>query len=124
MRETLIKIHAPEINPKYPSLDQYPLGVYSRDMKTVKQRSTHRYKIIEGQLKGLQKMIDEDAYCMDILTQSLAIQKSLASLSKLVLEEHIATHIQAMLASGDELQKSKALSELSQLYELSNIRGK
>lgn len=93
-------------------------------MKTVKQRSTHRYKIIEGQLKGLQKMIDEDAYCMDILTQSLAIQKSLASLSKLVLEEHIATHIQAMLASGDELQKSKALSELSQLYELSNIRGK
>ena len=93
-------------------------------MKTVKERTTHRSKIIEGQLKGLQKMIDEEAYCMDILTQSLAIQKSLASLNKLVLENHITTHIQAMMASGDEKQQEKALSELSQLYELHNVRGK
>lgn len=93
-------------------------------MKTVKERTTHRSKIIEGQFKGLQKMIDEDAYCMDILTQSLAIQKSLASLNKLVLENHIATHIQAMMASGVEKQQEKALSELSQLYELHNVRGK
>lgn len=93
-------------------------------MKTIKERASHRSKIIEGQFKGLQKMIDEDAYCMDILTQSLAIQKSLASLNKLVLENHIATHIQAMMTSGDEKQKEKALSELSQLYELNNVRGK
>lgn len=69
-------------------------------------------------------MIDEDAYCMDILTQSLAIQKSLASLSKLVLENHIATHIQAMMASNDETQRQKAIDELAQLYELNNVRGK
>lgn len=93
-------------------------------MKTTKERASHRSKIIEGQLKGLQKMINEDAYCMDILTQSLAIQKSLASLNKLVLENHIATHIQAMMASGDEKQREKALAELSQLYELNNVRGK
>ena len=93
-------------------------------MKTIKQRTTHRHKIIEGQLKGLQKMIDNDAYCMDILTQSLAIQKSLASLSKLVLEEHIATHIREMMTSKDEVLQEKAMSELSQLYELTNIRGK
>ncbi|MCA0228223.1 metal-sensitive transcriptional regulator [Candidatus Saccharibacteria bacterium] len=93
-------------------------------MKTVKERTTHRSKIIEGQFKGLQKMIDGDVYCMDILTQSLAIQKSLASLNKLVLENHIATHIKAMMASGDEKQQEKALSELSQLYELHNVRGK
>lgn len=92
--------------------------------RTTKQRSIHRSKIIEGQLNGLQKMINEDAYCMDILTQSLAIQRSLASLSKLVLENHIATHIQAMMSSGDEGQQQKALEELSQLYELHNVRGK
>ena len=69
-------------------------------------------------------MIDEDAYCMDVLTQSLAIQKSLASLSKLVLGNHIETHIQQMMASGDEQQTDKALRELSQLYELNNVRGK
>lgn len=92
--------------------------------KDTKQRSIHRSKIIEGQLKGLQKMINDDEYCMDILTQSLAIQRSLASLSKLVIENHIATHIQAMMASDDEQQQEKAIQELSQLYELHNVRGK
>ena len=93
-------------------------------MKDIKARSIHRSKIIEGQLKGLQKMIDEDAYCMDIMTQSLAIQRSLASLSKLVLENHIQTHIQMMMTSGDKQQQEQALNELSQLYELHNVRGK
>lgn len=90
----------------------------------IKHRVTHRSKIIEGQIKGLQKMIDEDAYCMDILTQSLAIQRSLGSLNKLMVENHISTHIQSMLASSDSQQHEKALTELSRLYELNNIRGK
>lgn len=92
--------------------------------KTTKQRATHRVKIVEGQFKGLHKMIEEDAYCMEILTQSLALQKSLASLSKLVVEHHIHTHIQNALKSDDTVQQEKALLELSQLYELSNVRGK
>lgn len=93
-------------------------------IEDIKKRVTHRSRIIEGQFKGLQKAIDNEAYCMDILTQSLAIRKSLASLNKLVLENHIATHVQYMLASNDEKQREKALAELSQLYELNNIRGK
>ena len=91
--------------------------------KTTKERASHRSKIIEGQLKGLHKMIDEDAYCMDVLTQSLAIQRSLASLNKLILENHINTHIVQMMSSGDEMQQEKAVQELSQLYELNNIRS-
>lgn len=90
----------------------------------IKKRAAHRSKIIEGQIKGLQKMIDNEAYCMDILTQSLAIQKSLASLNKLVLENHLRTHIYHMLASSDEKQEAQAVEELLSLYELNNIRGK
>jgi DNA-binding FrmR family transcriptional regulator len=92
--------------------------------EAIKKRAIHRSKIIEGQFKGLQKMIDNEAYCMDIITQSLAIQKSLASLNKLILENHITTHITDMLGSGDEKQQQKALEELMNLYELNNIRGK
>jgi CsoR family transcriptional regulator, copper-sensing transcriptional repressor len=92
--------------------------------KDTKHRALHRAKIIKGQLDGLEKKINEDAYCMDIVTQSLAIQKSLASLSKLMVSHHIETHIQHMLASSDEKQKEKAVAELSQLYELTNVRGK
>ena len=61
---------------------------------------------------------------MDILTQSLAIQKSLASLNKLILENHLRTHILHMLGSGDAKAQEKALEELLNLYELNNIRGK
>lgn len=90
----------------------------------IKKRALHRSKIIEGQMKGLQKMIDKEEYCMDILTQSLAIQKSLASLNKLILENHLRTHVSDMMSSEDEAQHEKALEELLSLYELNNIRGK
>jgi CsoR family transcriptional regulator, copper-sensing transcriptional repressor len=90
---------------------------------SIKKRAAHRTKIIEGQIKGLQKMIDNEAYCMDILTQSLAIQKSLASLDKLVLENHLRTHIVEMMSSGEDKQQDKALTELLELYKLHNIKG-
>jgi len=90
----------------------------------VQNRSSRRSKIIAGQIKGLQKMIDTDAYCMDILTQSLAVQKSLASLSKLVLENHLRTHITQMLSSGSQSEQTQAVGELLDLYEIHNIRGK
>lgn len=101
------------------------MGVYTESMRVdIKKRASHRTKIIEGQIKGLQKMIDNEQYCMDILTQSLAIQKSLASLNKLIVENHITTHITDMLSSGDKKQQTKALEELLNLYEINNVRGK
>ena len=90
----------------------------------IKKRASHRTKIIEGQIKGLQKMIDNEQYCMDILTQSLAIQKSLASLNKLIVENHITTHITDMLSSSNKKEQTKALEELLNLYELNNVRSK
>lgn len=90
----------------------------------IKKRGLHRTRIIEGQIRGLHKLIDQEAYCMDILTQSLAIQKSLASLNKLMVENHITTHINDMLSSGIAAEKSKGLEELLIVYELNNIRGK
>jgi len=90
----------------------------------IKKRASHRSKIIKGQFDGLQKMIDNEAYCMDILTQSLAIQKSLASLNKLIVENHITTHVTDMLGSGNEKEIKKAHEELMGMYELNNVRGK
>ena len=110
--------------PKNVLLTQYPQGVLNESMlATIKKRAIHRAKIIEGQIKGLEKMINSEAYCMDILTQSLAVQKSLASLNKLILENHLRTHITEMMGSIDEAEREKALDELLKLYELHNIKG-
>lgn len=101
-----------------------PRGYYDRSMITdIKKRASHRSKIIEGQFKGLQKMIDAEEYCIDILTQSLAIQKSLSSLNKLILENHLRTCAEQKLSSKQPEVKSEAIKELLHLYELSNIRA-
>jgi CsoR family transcriptional regulator, copper-sensing transcriptional repressor len=89
----------------------------------IRKRSLHRTKILQGQLKGLEKMIEQEKYCMDILTQSLAIQKSLSSLNKLILENHIRTHIQEMLSSSSDETKAMAVDELLKLYDITKIRG-
>lgn len=88
------------------------------------QSVRRRSKIIAGQIKGLQRMIESDAYCMDILTQNLAIQRAVASLNKLVIEHHINTHIKADMESGQAGRQDKAMAELLKLYDLHNIRGK
>lgn len=75
-------------------------------------------------MRGVQKMIENEDYCMDILTQSLAIQKSIGSLNKLILENHVRTHIKQNLGSDSENAQEQAVEELLGLYELSNIRGK
>jgi DNA-binding FrmR family transcriptional regulator len=90
----------------------------------IKRRALHRTKIIQGQVKGLEKMIENEEYCMDILTQNLAVQKSLASLNKLILESHLRIHVGDMLSSNDDALKEKAYDELLKLYELHSIRGK
>lgn len=90
----------------------------------IKKRAVHRSKIIEGQIKGLQKAIDSEAYCMDILTQGLALQRSIASLNKLILENHLRTHVTEMFSDSNKKRHEKAVAELLSLYELNNIRGK
>ena len=90
----------------------------------LKQRALHRTKILEGQMRGVQKMIENEDYCMDILTQSLAIQKSISSLNKLVLENHIRTHIKESLGSDFEAEQEKGMTELLSLYEITRVRGK
>jgi len=91
---------------------------------TIKQRALHRTKILQGQLKGLEKMIASDEYCVDIITQSLAIQKSLSSLDKLMVENHLNTHVLHDMASSDETKQAKAIEEMVNLYELTHVRGK
>jgi DNA-binding FrmR family transcriptional regulator len=102
---------------------QIPQGGILLDMiADIKKRALHRSKILEGQMRGLEKMIDNEDYCMDIITQSLAIQKSLRSLNKLLVENHLRTHVTDMFAAGGD-QQQLAVDELLKVYELNNNRG-
>jgi DNA-binding FrmR family transcriptional regulator len=85
----------------------------------LKKRALHRARILEGQLRGVTKMIENEDYCVDIITQTLAIQKSLRSLNKLLVENHLRTHVADMFAAGGESQEA-AVTELLTVYELEN----
>ena len=88
----------------------------------LKKRAMHRSKILQGQLRGVEKMIENEDYCVDIITQTLAIQKSLRSLNKLLIENHLRTHVSSMFDEGGEARDA-AVSELLNVYELQNNRG-
>lgn len=88
----------------------------------LKKRALHRSRILEGQLRGLEKMIENEDYCVDIITQSLAIQKSLRSLNKLLVENHLRTHVTDMFAAGGDTA-DQAVDELLRVYEINNNRS-
>jgi DNA-binding FrmR family transcriptional regulator len=88
----------------------------------IKKRALHRSRILQGQLRGLEKMIDNEDYCVDIITQSLAIQKSLRSLNKLLVENHLRTHVTDMFEAGGD-EREAAVGELLTVFELTNNRG-
>jgi DNA-binding FrmR family transcriptional regulator len=88
----------------------------------LKKRALHRSKIIQGQLRGVEKMIENEDYCVDIITQTLAIQKSLRSLNKLLVENHLRTHVSEMFDEGGQ-RRDAAVAELLNVYELQNNRG-
>ena len=81
-----------------------------------KKRALHRIKIIQGQAKGLEKMVEDEAYCMDILNQSLAVQESLKSFDALMLENHLKTHACGALSGKN---KEKGIQEILKLFKLS-----
>ena len=82
----------------------------------VKVQAQKRINIIKGQLDGLQKMIEEDKYCIDLLNQSLAIQNSLKSLDAVLFERHLETHVAEQFKNTPE----KATDELVTLFKRLN----
>ncbi len=81
----------------------------------VRSQATHRLKIIAGQVNALQKQIEEDRYCVDVLDLSLSIQRALKSLDSLVLEGHLRTHVKEMMANGE---LDTAVQELLRIYRV------
>ena len=84
--------------------------------KELQKRALRRLKIIEGQVRGLQKMVEEEKYCVDVITQSQAIKEALSSFEDVMLENHLETHVAHQMKTGKEKQ---ATQEIVKVYKLS-----
>ena len=88
-----------------------------------RQEVLQRLKSIEGHLRGIQKMVQEDRYCVDILKQTKAVQRALARVDALILENHLHTCVATAMRSQEEEERNRVVAELLQVYDLSSKTG-
>ncbi len=80
-----------------------------------KSKISRRLKLIEGQVRGLQKMIENDVYCIDIITQTSAVKQALSNVEDMLMESHLGGCILHQIKSG---QTDKAKKEILKVYKL------
>ena len=80
-----------------------------------KAKVIRRLKLLEGQLRGLQKMVENDTYCIDVITQTSAVKQGLSNVEDLLLENHLDHCVHHQMQSG---QTKKAKEEIIKVYKL------
>ena len=80
-----------------------------------KSSIARRLKLIEGQVRGLQKMVEENTYCIDVITQTSAVKQALSNVEDLLMENHLGGCILHQIKSG---QTEKAKKEILKVYKL------
>jgi DNA-binding FrmR family transcriptional regulator len=77
-----------------------------------KEALVKRLHRIEGQVRGIERMVDDDRYCIDVLTQIAAATTALESLAYRILDDHVNHCVAGALASGDEAEAAEKSKEL------------
>lgn len=86
-------------------------------MRADHQATIRRLKRIEGQVRGVIRMVEEDRYCIDILQQISAIRAALTKAESEILNAHAASCVEQAISSGDAQMQRKTFSELVKLFE-------
>lgn len=84
-------------------------------MNQSKQKLIRRLRILEGQVHGLQNMINKDVYCIDVITQTSAIKQGLSNVEDLLLEGHLGHCVVNQIKKGET---GKATAEILKVYKL------
>jgi DNA-binding FrmR family transcriptional regulator len=76
-----------------------------------------RLKSVEGHVRGIERMVEENAYCVDVVNQILAIQRALRKVSGLVLDRHLHSCVTHAIQGDDKAAKERVLDELLEVFE-------
>jgi DNA-binding FrmR family transcriptional regulator len=82
-----------------------------------KPKLLNRLNRIEGQVRGIARMVDEERYCIDVLTQIQAVRAALTKVETEMLKEHLGHCIEGAIVSGDRDEQRKKAAELIELLE-------
>jgi DNA-binding FrmR family transcriptional regulator len=79
-----------------------------------------RLKTIEGHLKGIVRMVEENAYCIDVIRQIQAVEAALNKTSSQILEEHLNSCVITAIRGDSEQERERVLKEIAEVFEMSN----
>ena len=80
--------------------------------KDIKTSCLKRLQRIEGQVRGLARMVEDDRYCIDIVTQIAAVRAALRRAGEEILRDHVAHCVEGAIASGDKSDQRRKIAEL------------
>ncbi len=87
-----------------------------------KQQVLNRLKTIEGHVRGVQRMIEDDTYCIDVIKQTRAIQRALEKINSMVLAEHLHSCVTTAIRSEQPDERERVIKELQQLFDAGETR--
>jgi DNA-binding FrmR family transcriptional regulator len=79
-----------------------------------------RLKTIEGHMKGVVRMAEEDAYCIDLIRQIQAVEAALNKVSAVILEDHLNSCVITAIRGDSEGERERVLKEITEVFEMSN----
>jgi DNA-binding FrmR family transcriptional regulator len=77
----------------------------------------HRLKNVEGHIRGIQRMVDEEKYCIDVIRQINAAQAALNKVSAIILEEHLNSCVITAVRGDDPNERERVLQEITDVFE-------
>lgn len=83
---------------------------------TVKNSLLNRLRRIEGQVRGLQRLVGANTYCIDVITQAQAIKRALGAVEDIMLKNHLETHVVEQMRGAHQ---KKAVDEILKVYKVS-----
>ena len=78
-----------------------------------------RLKTIEGHLRGIIRMVEEDAYCIDVIRQIQAVESALNKVSTQILEGHLNSCVITAIEGQDQSERERVLKEITEVFEMS-----
>jgi DNA-binding FrmR family transcriptional regulator len=82
-----------------------------------KTQILNRLRSIEGHVRGIERMVDEDAYCIDVLKQTIAVQRALDRVNGVVLQNHLQTCVTTAIRGEEPRERERVIGELLEVFE-------
>ncbi|PWH17478.1 MAG: transcriptional regulator [Ardenticatenia bacterium] len=87
------------------------------ELDEVSREIVERLKNIEGHVRGIQRMVENGEYCIDVVNQVLAVQRALHKVNRLVLDRHLHTCVSTAMNSSDAAERERVIAEIMDVFE-------